>query len=415
MDIDFHFYINYILAASAGFSSDDSYIIAYSAQHVDDNRSRYVVYSRDGVDWGYTSCMTQSYCNLRLVSSDYTYLPYHFLPGNYIEGAKLRRDKASHPLCTTPNSTLAQLVLRNALLSRNPYMIGIASHAFADTWAHQNFIGRKSRYNILSRLYNFIAPYIGQNYFPIGHMDAFSNPDKIGKIWKDSRLIHPYVDNNKRFFEAAQALYIAYAKFIYFINRKPISGCEIVSKWVGDVGPVIKKILEIKNRKEMIEEYYYSLSGEVIRAYDKEEWLKAAIDIVPEYKVRNDIRVVGKDVGSTGEISAIPNIIEQYDGHFPKIGVWKESGCRSQLYYGSKIPYSGRHGECRSRWVCDDGGQRCRGSSAIMSGGSGYGGGGAGYNKDIGLLGHNWQDSERWYQFQEAAHEYLCFAHELFL
>jgi hypothetical protein len=37
MEKDFHYYVTYALANKAGFSNDDSYIIAYASQYVDDN------------------------------------------------------------------------------------------------------------------------------------------------------------------------------------------------------------------------------------------------------------------------------------------------------------------------------------------------------------------------------------------
>ncbi len=37
MEKDFHYYVTYALANKAGFSNDDSSIIAYASQYVDDN------------------------------------------------------------------------------------------------------------------------------------------------------------------------------------------------------------------------------------------------------------------------------------------------------------------------------------------------------------------------------------------
>ncbi len=37
MDIEFHYYITYLIAAKAGFGFDDAYKIAYASQYVDDN------------------------------------------------------------------------------------------------------------------------------------------------------------------------------------------------------------------------------------------------------------------------------------------------------------------------------------------------------------------------------------------
>ena len=40
MEKDFHFYVTYALAETAGFSPEESHIIAYSSQYVDDNTER---------------------------------------------------------------------------------------------------------------------------------------------------------------------------------------------------------------------------------------------------------------------------------------------------------------------------------------------------------------------------------------
>jgi hypothetical protein len=37
MDIEFHYHMTYIIARRAGFSPNDSYVIAYSSQYTDDN------------------------------------------------------------------------------------------------------------------------------------------------------------------------------------------------------------------------------------------------------------------------------------------------------------------------------------------------------------------------------------------
>ena len=37
MDIEFHYYMTFLIAAKAGFGQDEAYTIAYSSQYVDDN------------------------------------------------------------------------------------------------------------------------------------------------------------------------------------------------------------------------------------------------------------------------------------------------------------------------------------------------------------------------------------------
>ena len=43
MDIEYHFYITYIIALRAGFDKDSAHKIAYSSQYTDDNNSIYEI------------------------------------------------------------------------------------------------------------------------------------------------------------------------------------------------------------------------------------------------------------------------------------------------------------------------------------------------------------------------------------
>ncbi len=43
MDIEFHYYITYIVALKAGYSPHDAYLIAYSSQYSDDNTEEFEI------------------------------------------------------------------------------------------------------------------------------------------------------------------------------------------------------------------------------------------------------------------------------------------------------------------------------------------------------------------------------------
>jgi len=47
MDIEFHYYMTYIIALRAGFKADDAYAIAYSSQYTDDNDYLYEIVDDD--------------------------------------------------------------------------------------------------------------------------------------------------------------------------------------------------------------------------------------------------------------------------------------------------------------------------------------------------------------------------------
>ncbi len=191
MDIEFHYYTNYIIALAAGFSNDAAYKIAYSAQLLDDNTTEHIITLQNGKI--YTNQISQTYNITLPVKQLYRiYQNFHFLPG----------DNPLLPYQTTPNSHNAKRMIAAAMASNNPYLIGIASHAFADTWAHQNFSGRFDQMNAAQGFPEILIP-------NIGHADFREQPDIVGLIWHDSR--HDLQINNcQRFIEAAQHLYYHY-------------------------------------------------------------------------------------------------------------------------------------------------------------------------------------------------------------
>ena len=212
MEKDFHFYVTYALADKAGFSDDESYIIAYAAQYVDDNNeSQYR--RQDGppefpfgikTNGGFfRPIMTQSMSVKSLVYEiqKFVYVPFHFLPGDGNQPIKGEYSKYS----TTPDSQNARELLRAALATRNPYRIGIASHTYADTWSHQNFTGYEEDWNSVFHWRNpfrALAP-------NIGHADVGHLPDEISTTWNDYRFEKPYRkrDNRKTALQACKRMF----------------------------------------------------------------------------------------------------------------------------------------------------------------------------------------------------------------
>ncbi|WP_323732831.1 DUF6765 family protein [Candidatus Bandiella euplotis] len=116
-----------------------------------------------------------------------------------------------HSINTTKNSKLARKILRCALKSRNLYCIGIASHVYVDTWAHQNFIGASSDFNALYSHLVGILP-------TIGHIDALDKPDLVGLIWQDPRLKKSKISNIRRFLDASKKLIHEYGRYTKKLN-----------------------------------------------------------------------------------------------------------------------------------------------------------------------------------------------------
>ena len=157
MDIEFHYYLTFIIAAKAGFSEDDASIIAYSSQYVDDNDMIFEI-NKDKTQ-NYSNYISQTMNILKPKSKLFRIYPlFHFIPGDPLSPGALRRDGSMHWLNTTPDSDNANKVIDAALKSGNLYQIGIATHSYVDTWAHQNYIGYYNEFNSMSGVLEQLVP-----------------------------------------------------------------------------------------------------------------------------------------------------------------------------------------------------------------------------------------------------------------
>ncbi len=209
MDIEFHYYVIYILASKAGFSSGDARTIAYASQYVDDNTKQFTIHGDNREK--YQNYISQTLNILKPKHELIRIHPcFHFFPGDYCKHDELikRQDGLLHIMTTTPNSENVNKLMDMALKSGNMYRIGIATHCYADTWAHQNFAGYDHKFNGMRGLMEMAVP-------DIGHADAGHKPDIINRIWKDSRLVpgSRLIYNKKRFLEAAKHLFTKYKRY----------------------------------------------------------------------------------------------------------------------------------------------------------------------------------------------------------
>jgi len=207
MNAEFHYYVTYLLAVKAGFASSDAYKIAYSSQYVDDNHKEINIYNSDE-ELIYKNVLTQNYNVLRPAEElNNIYPVYHFVPDETLSKKSKRKDGCLHILDTHPDNKNVNYALHAALKSGDPYWIGIASHAFVDSWAHQNFTGTLDCYNAMpGSLRSMIMD--------LGHADMMAEPDHIGHIWKDKRLLKEMINNNERFLIAAMRLFEEYLVFL---------------------------------------------------------------------------------------------------------------------------------------------------------------------------------------------------------
>ena len=145
---------------------------------------------------------------------------FHFIPGDPNSPTAKRKDGKKHPMNTTPNSKNAKYFFQKAIENKNLYHIGIATHAYADTWAHQNFVGMEDKFNALP-MWGILPN--------IGHADARHEPDKIDNTWTDRRLVdeNEKVYNNDRLLDAAEQIYYSYCKY----NNPASDSNEMTKRW----------------------------------------------------------------------------------------------------------------------------------------------------------------------------------------
>lgn len=273
MDIEFHYYLTYLIALRAGFTNDDAYVIAYASQHVDDNTKQYKI----------SQGTPDAYTNYRSQTSDITkpekdlmriYPIFHFMPGDKREiecDSALRRDGKFHVLNTIPDNSNARTVLKAAFESKDLYRIGIATHMYADTFAHQNFVGYYESFNSMIGLLEEAIP-------DVGHADAKHAPDWPALLWEDKRLIrnNASIDNKERFLNAADRILEEFCRFLDpaceagVINQKKSALRAEIDKAIGDHD---EKNKEQQNRIAR----YRKIIGDDFREYHEDAWLNEAV------------------------------------------------------------------------------------------------------------------------------------------
>jgi hypothetical protein len=238
MDIEFHYYMTYLIVVRAGFAPAEAAIIAQSAQEIDDNHIPITVSA--GTPYAYESVLSQTMDILHPKHDGRIYPIFHFIPGEPEAPSARRHDGLMSDWTTTPNSPLANEMMDTALKSSSLHRIGASAHAYADTWAHQNFLGKDDAYNEMpneTRVQEVEGLF---SLMRIGHALAGHQPDIPGLIWNDDRLVEPKIDNTSRFMDAADQLYRKLATY-----KKPAilpaelndAAAVLVGDLRADIGP----------------------------------------------------------------------------------------------------------------------------------------------------------------------------------
>ncbi len=275
MDIEFHYYMTYLIAAKAGLDANGARVVAHSSQFIDDNDIAFEV--NKGKGSAYRNYISQTMNILKPKAKLLRIYPiFHFIPGDPLSETAWRKDGKMHWLCTTPNSVNANDAMDAAIRSEDLYRIGIAAHGYVDTWAHQNFIGYYDDFNAMDIGLGKLTP-------NIGHADAGHNPDWPALVWRDPRLIDEAVDNKGRFLEAAKHLLGKLARFA----DASVPDEEVARRQrelVDDLDQAIGERDQTNGWREERTERYLDLArgaaygGETLPRYDEDLWFDEAVN-----------------------------------------------------------------------------------------------------------------------------------------
>jgi hypothetical protein len=267
MDTEFHYYMTGIIAHASGFSKDDAKTIATASEYTDENDEILKVQDRHNGNV-YENYISQTMDILKPKQRLMRIYPvFHFIPGEPDADTARRRDGKMHLLNTTPDSEIANYLIDEAIKVTGEtrlYRIGIATHAYADTWAHQNFVGWFDYFNN-----------VGLNFKPdIGHADAEHHPDWPSHRWEDERLVEGTVHNTIRLLGAAKKLYEKYRAAMQ--NTAPVAEWSALEKKLVDaMGSLFSGSINWFQHKRM--DAYWQVAP-WIGEFDEAEWRDAAIE-----------------------------------------------------------------------------------------------------------------------------------------
>jgi hypothetical protein len=259
MQIDFHHGVTYVLARLAGFGGAEAGIIAYSAQYVDDATNTGIVeFSNEMMYERIASAHKMiDFRNARALANHRVWLAFHFLPGNCgrsrgTPASEETKEEFIRRTTCLPDSPVARDMVRTVIERQDRsyalHRLGIAMHIYADTWAHQRFVGFMDRANaatdlessievpkpsmkdraldIAARLRDWVKGSFVGELFPLGHGAVLTHPDLPFLAWSYTNGLGERVerDNPREFGAAARALYVA---MVRYRNRNPEQTVEV--------------------------------------------------------------------------------------------------------------------------------------------------------------------------------------------
>ncbi|MDX9787060.1 MAG: hypothetical protein RBT11_09800 [Desulfobacterales bacterium] len=269
MDTEFHFHMTGIIAYAAGFTQKEARTIAYACEYTDENDETFRVKDRRTEEI-YENYISQTMNILKPRRHLMRIYPvFHFIPGDYDAETARRKDGKMHLLVTTPDNEIANDLIDAALKVQDEtrlHRIGIATHAYADTWAHQNFVGWYDYFNN-----------IGLDIKPdIGHADAEHHPDWPSHRWEDNRLVEGEINNTARFLEAAEKIYKKYRQSDPLKSRKPKMNWEtLCEKLANAMGTLFSGAMNWYRENRMRQ---YLALAPWLEKFDETKWFDNAIE-----------------------------------------------------------------------------------------------------------------------------------------
>jgi hypothetical protein len=305
MDTEFHYWMTGIIAHRAGFNEEQAGTIAYCSEYVDENDVCMEIENKRDKKDRYYNYVSQTMNILKPKQELMRIYPiFHFAPGEPDAYGARRRDGKMHILNTTPNNEHANEVLDASFKAPHDirlYRIGVATHTYVDTWAHQNFIGYFDYFNN-----------IGLDPKPdIGHADAEAHPDWVGHRWTDMRLVHGDVNNNFRVLSAAEALFNKYCDYLGTADKQ--------TKWKQ-----LEKDLRMAMGKVSSGSKNYDKDKRISRYREMAPWLKD-FDELKWFNEAVETDVIGLRDTNLGFTAFFTVFEDRY--------YWKDPGNRDQYHW----------------------------------------------------------------------------------
>lgn len=237
MQIDFHFGVMYVLSRVAGFTSEESHIIAYSSQYVDDAvNGGFIKFKNHPMFYRIpTAHEMLDVRNGDKLANEQAWMTFHFLPGG-VSTATGDYEFAEKLICRQ-NSEIARAMVEECIRCKNDYnglhRLGLTMHVYADTWAHQGFAGIQHKLNqihslhdeegksLLSRIAGAVDDVIDvaqseiMDTVALGHGAAKCLPDQPYLTWSyiDYKGEIHHIKNKQRFMDAVDSIFHALKRY----------------------------------------------------------------------------------------------------------------------------------------------------------------------------------------------------------